>query len=102
MRQLRRTLLSDRQRIDPDPHRQSLNLLLCTRQTQLLEHRGSLLTAQASIVSTHRLLETITDPGERELMRNHLSLLENYRSTCTAFVQHLQEEIDQLRAELRG
>lgn len=98
---LRRILLSDRCRIDPDPRRQEKALQLTTRQAQLLERRASFLQAQASTASTRSLLEHITDPGEYELMLKHLHLLEGYCRTHEEYIRHLQDEIRLLQSELQ-
>lgn len=102
MKALRRTLLVDRRHTEPEPDRQALSLLLCTRQMQLLEHQALLRTTCASITGTRHLLEQSDDPVKRELFQTHLSLLEEYHSVSQAMVEHLQEEIDQLLTELRG
>lgn len=98
---LRRILLSDRCRIDPDPRRQAKALQMSTRQAQLLERRISFLLAQASLSSTRGLLERITDPGEYELVLKHLYLLEGYCRTHEEYIQHLQDELRLLQAELQ-
>lgn len=95
-------LLSDRCRIDPDPDRHALNLTLCARQAQLLEHRGGLLTTRLDICTTAEKLPAIADEGEYELMSEHLRLLKAYRQTQEDYLTTLQSEINQLRAELRG
>lgn len=102
IKQLRRMLLSDRCRTDPDPDRDALNLTLCTRQAQLLEHRGRLLTTRQSIIQTARQLETIADEGEYELTSQHLQLLQAFQQTQEEYLAALSSEIDQLRTELRG
>ena len=98
---LRRLLLSDRRRIDPDPHRQALNLQLCARQALLLERRENDLQVQETLHNTRSLLESITDSGEYELVLKHLHLLEGYRSTHEEYIRHLQDEIRLLQAELQ-
>lgn len=102
MKALRRTLLVDRRHTEPEPDRQALSLLLCTRQMQLMENKALLRTTRAGITEVHHQLDQSVDPIEQELLQTHLSLLEEYHSIIQAMVEHLQEEIDQLLTELRG
>jgi len=102
VKQLRRMILSDRCRRDPDPDRDVLNLTLCIRQALLIELRGQLLTTRQSIAQTEDHLQTISDDSEYDLIRQHLQLLRTYQQTQEEYLIALMNEIDQLRTELRG
>lgn len=97
---LRRMLLSDRCRIDPDPRRHALTMQLCSHLAQLFGRRSSLLESEAELKKLRVHLPGIIDPGEKELTENHMLLLEAYCRTHEEYISHLQEEIRQLQADL--
>lgn len=100
---LRRILLSDRRRIDPDPRRQSLSLDVCIRQLRLIEHRSDLLRARSELQEAQRLLSVIPqDHPELPKLREHHDLLKLYCETQEAYCSSVQREMQQLQSSLRG
>ena len=103
LKTLRRILLSDRRRIDPDPRRQSLSLAVCIRQLWLIGHRSDLLRSRVEWSEAQRLLAVVSPEDPRhDALQEHCSLLKTYCETQEAYCSSVQREMQQLQAELRS
>lgn len=94
---LRRVLLVDRSRFDPDPDTTSLSLAIALRRLWLIPHRAELLKAHKRL---QQVTETLQEPDVRPDIRDTLlqthSLLEQYISTQESYGASIRQELEEL------
>ena len=96
IRTLRRILLRDRCRIDPDPHRHQLDIAIVQRQLWLIGHRSGWLRARAR----KKELEAQRDAGaDPETWQEPLMLLDEYLAAQEGYGRSLRRELENLQAQ---
>lgn len=95
---LRRILLSDRRRLDPDPDRHALDIAVAQRQLWLIGHRSGLLSATRQRENTLAMLARLTDEAARAELQEHLSVLDQYLAAQEGYGRSLRQELQQLQA----
>lgn len=96
---LRRIILSDRRRLDPDPERHRLDVAIALRQIWLIGHRSGLLSAHTELLQLQRLQRSLPPEDSRlPLLEEHISILEQYAAAQDGYGSSVQTELDDLLA----
>lgn len=96
---LRRMLLSDRRRVDPDPERHALNVAIVLRQAWLISHRAGVLEALAAQQENRTLLSVLSPDDPRiPALRDRLRLLAEYLSAQKGYGQSVRSELESLHS----
>lgn len=99
LKTLRRILLSDRRRLDPDPDRHALDVAVALRQLWLIGHRSGLLTAIRQRENTLAMLARLTNEAARAELQDHLAVLDQYLAAQEGYGSSLRQELQQLQAQ---
>lgn len=100
LKMLRRIILSDRRRLDPDPERHRLDVAIAIRRIWLIGHRSGLLSANAELLSLQHMQRTLSPEDSRlPLLREHRSILEEYVAAQRGYGASVQAELDSLLAQ---
>ncbi len=79
LRTLRRLLLIDRRRIDPDPEQHTLDMAIILRQAWLIGHRCGLMEARAQYLATREVLAQLPPAApKRAVFEEQFTLLTQY------------------------
>lgn len=101
LKTLRRTILIDRRRIDPDAHRHALTLAVAIRQIWLISHRAGLLKANLQQLQVSAMLATGRyAPEKRPQLQETLDLLAQYIAAQEGYGASVRQEIEDLNAQL--
>lgn len=101
LKTLRRIILSDRRRIDPDPARHALYIAIALRQTWLIAHRSGLLHARSEQARVRQMLERMpADHPDRPALVEHERLLNEYLAAQEGYGASVQRELTALQGEI--
>lgn len=99
LKTLRRMLLSDRRRVDPDPERHALSIAIVLRQAWLITHRAGVLEALAAQQENRMLLSALSPDDPRiPALRDRLRLLAEYLSAQQGYGQSVRSELEALQS----
>lgn len=94
---LRRILLVDRRRFDPDPDSGSLSLAIALRRLWLIPHRAELLKARHELAQVSQALEKPdADPDDPGRLRQTRMLLEQYIAAQESYGDSIRNELADL------
>ena len=94
---LRRILLVDRRRFDPDPDTTSLSLAIALRRLWLIPHRAELLKARHELAQVSQALEKPdADPDDPDRLRQTRMLLEQYIAAQESYGDSIRNELADL------
>ncbi|MBR3764436.1 MAG: hypothetical protein IKK57_07800 [Clostridia bacterium] len=96
---LRRILLVDRRRFDPDPDAGSLSLAIALRRLWLIPHRAELLKARHELAQVSQALEKPDAEPDAAALRQTQSLLQQYIAAQESYGDSIRNELADLYAQ---
>lgn len=100
LKTLRRIILIDRHRIDPDPERHRTSLALAIRRVWLISHRAGLLRASDQMLHLTQQLDEATDGAKRARLKEAIDVLTQYITAQEGYGASVRRELDDLTARL--
>lgn len=100
LKTLRRIILIDRRRIDPDPERHRISLAIAIRRVWLIGHRAGLLRASDQLLRLTRQLDEAIDSTERARLKEAIDVLTQYVTAQEGYGASVRRELDDLTARL--
>lgn len=100
LKTLRRTILIDRGRIDPDERRHAVAVAVAIRQIWLIGHRAGLLKANMQQLQISQALNAGVQPDKLAAYQEALDLLTQYIAAQEGYGSSVRQEIEELNALL--